>query len=107
MLVNKILLHVLHTFGHVYMLAMLKHSHITYRCTLAEFILGLSNDAQKKAVSTSLVPVYAVLLDTLFHRAEVNSSPFFSKLYYVHIIDCSVPKMFEIMLIKKSINIFE
>ena len=76
----------------------------TYRCTLAEFILGLSNEAQKKAVVTSFAPVYAVLLDTLFLRAEVNINITFFQ-WQSHLFSkCFPSKGVKIMLMKEFLK---
>lgn len=46
-------------------------STLNFWCTLAEFVLGLSNETQRKKALTTFAPVYTVLLDALFLRAEV------------------------------------
>eukprot|EP00250_Pteridium_aquilinum_P011675 c20234_g1_i2 orf=2239-4194(-) len=46
-------------------------STLNFWCTLAEFILGLSNEVQKKAALAAFAPVYTILLDALFLRAKV------------------------------------
>lgn len=46
-------------------------STLNFWCTLAEFILGLSNEVQKNTALTAFAPVYTVLLDALFLRAKV------------------------------------
>lgn len=46
-------------------------STLNFWCTLAEFILGLSNEEQKKTTVTAFAPIYTILLDALFLRAKV------------------------------------
>lgn len=46
-------------------------STLNFWCTLAEFVLGLTNETQRKKALTTFAPVYTVLLDALFLRAEV------------------------------------